>query len=198
MIEFSNKKFRGPYLGRLELYRVMKKHQYNAPELLGDFLEMLVDYFRVFGAKPCCAKDIILFLDDLTFEQRPVLASSLIQLCEISSTTLPQTVNTWPNFFIPKYLQYNVINLFLQKEQMQKHICSLQVSRKCGAHALSTEHLTALYTAFTLHYEHGLNAFGIDMLPTDIGLSDAYALLAGELGHFCDFSTNVQHFHADP
>lgn len=67
---------------------------------------------------------------------------------------------------------------------MQRHICSLQVSRMCGAHALSAEHLSALYTAFTLHYEHGLNAFGIDMLPTDMGLSDAYALLAGELGQF--------------
>lgn len=67
---------------------------------------------------------------------------------------------------------------------MQRHICSLQVSRMCGAHALSADHLTALYTAFTLHYEHGLNAFGIDMLPTDFGLSDSYALLAGELGHF--------------
>lgn len=67
---------------------------------------------------------------------------------------------------------------------MQRHICSLQVSRMCGAHSLSADHLTALYTAFTLHYEHGLNAFGIDMLPTDFGLSDSYALLAGELGHF--------------
>lgn len=67
---------------------------------------------------------------------------------------------------------------------MQRHICSLQISRMCGSHALSADHLTALYTAFTLHYEHGLNAFGIEMLPTDLGLSDAYALLAGELGHF--------------
>lgn len=70
---------------------------------------------------------------------------------------------------------------------MQRHICSLQVSRMCGAHALSADHLTALYTAFTLHYEHGLNAFGIDMLPTDMGLSDAYALLAGELIGQIDF-----------
>lgn len=67
---------------------------------------------------------------------------------------------------------------------MQRHISSLQISRICGAHSLSADHLTALYTAFTLHYEHGLNAFGIDMLPTDLGLSDSYALLAGELGHF--------------
>lgn len=70
---------------------------------------------------------------------------------------------------------------------MQRHICSLQISRICGAHSLSADHLTALYTAFTLHYEHGFNAFGLNMLPTDIGLSDAYALLAGESGHL---STN--------
>lgn len=65
---------------------------------------------------------------------------------------------------------------------MQKHICSLQVSRICGAHALSAEHLAALYTAFSLHYEHGTTAFGSDLLPTDMGPSDSYALLAGELG----------------
>lgn len=76
---------------------------------------------------------------------------------------------------------------------MQRHICSLQVSRMCGAHALSADHLTALYTAFTLHYEHGLNAFGIDMLPTDMGLSDAYALLAGELIGQIDFEPPFPH-----
>lgn len=139
----------------------MTKNNFNATELFGEFLEMLTDYFRVFGDKACCAKDIALFLDNLQDDQRPILASKLIQLCEISSTTLPKTV-----------------------EQMQRHICSLQISRMCGAHSLSVDHLTALYTAFTLHYEHGFNAFGLNALPTDIGLSDAYALLAGELGHF--------------
>lgn len=65
---------------------------------------------------------------------------------------------------------------------MQKHICSLQISRICGAHSLSVDHLAALYTALSLHYEHGMSAFGIDTLPTDFGGSDSYALLAGELG----------------
>lgn len=63
---------------------------------------------------------------------------------------------------------------------MQQHICSLQISRICGAHSLSVVHLTALYTAFGLHYEHGVNAFSVTLLPTDMGPSDAYALLAGE------------------
>lgn len=161
LIEASNKKFRGPYLGRLELYRAMTKNDANAKELFGDFAEMLTEYFTVFGHKPCCSKDIALFLNDLESEKQSTLATKLIQLCEISSTTLPKTI-----------------------EQMQRHICSLQISRLCGAHSLSVDHLTALYTAFTLHYEHGFNAFGLNALPTDIGSSDAYAMLAGELGHF--------------
>lgn len=79
-------------MARLELYRVMMKHQFNAQKLLGEFSEMLIHYFRVFGEKPCCAKDIILFLDELEEDQKPELASKLIQLCNISATTLPQSV----------------------------------------------------------------------------------------------------------
>lgn len=72
-----------------------------------------------------------------------------------------------------------------QKEQMQKHICALQVSRICGSHLdLDIEHLLAFYTSLKLHYEHGLSNFGKDLLPTDMGPSDPYALLAGEGKHF--------------
>lgn len=92
LIESSNQKCRGPYMARLELYRVMVNNEFDAKQLLGEFIEMLIDYFRVFGEKPCCAKDIVLFLDELKEEQRPELASKLIQLCNISATTLPQTV----------------------------------------------------------------------------------------------------------
>lgn len=63
---------------------------------------------------------------------------------------------------------------------MQKHICSVQISRICNAHeSLSDEHMNALYTALVLHYEHGRSAFGVNFLPTDIGSSDNYALVAG-------------------
>lgn len=73
---------------------------------------------------------------------------------------------------------------------MQRHICALQISRICGSHLLNAEHLSALYTAFTLHYEHGLNALTPDSLPTDIPIADAYALLAGELGHSRQFNSH--------
>lgn len=92
LIELTNKKFRGPYLGRLQLHVVMTENKCNANELLGDFFELLIEYFRSFGDKPCCAKDIILFLDYLEPDRRAGFASQLIQVCEISSTTLPQSV----------------------------------------------------------------------------------------------------------
>lgn len=71
----------------------MTMHNFNASELLGDFLELLIEYFRLFGNKPCCANDIILFLDCLEPQRRVGLAAKLIQVCEISSTTLPRSVS---------------------------------------------------------------------------------------------------------
>lgn len=71
----------------------MKQNKFDAKSLFGEFIEMLFDYFQVFGEKPCCAKDIVLFLDDLEDDQKPELASKLIRLCNISATTLPRTVS---------------------------------------------------------------------------------------------------------
>lgn len=46
LIESGAKVVRGPYLGRLELHHTMTELAENANELLGDFLELLVEYFR--------------------------------------------------------------------------------------------------------------------------------------------------------
>lgn len=62
---------------------------------------------------------------------------------------------------------------------MQRHICALQLSRLCGSHRnLSEDHLKALVTAFTLHYQHGYQTYGQNLLSTDQGPSDFYAILA--------------------
>lgn len=72
---------------------------------------------------------------------------------------------------------------------MQKHICSLQISRICNAHeSLSDEHMNALYTALMLHYEHGRSAFGQNILPTEIVSSDSYGLIAGKHINIIKFS----------
>lgn len=73
-------------------------------------------------------------------------------------------------------------SITLQEQQMQRHICALQLSRLCSIHRrLSMDHLKALITALSLHYQHGYTAFGQNLLTTDLGPSDPYALLAVHL-----------------
>lgn len=67
---------------------------------------------------------------------------------------------------------------------MQKHVNLVKISRACGAHIVTPDNLMSLATTFSLHYEYGFKAFERNMLPTDIGISDSYVLLAGELGYF--------------
>lgn len=156
IIETQPRKNRGPYLARLELSRLMVENKFGKEQLLGEFTDLLLDYFRLFGDKTCCANDLKLFLEYVEPAKRPGFAAQLMQECRINPVTLPSS-----------------------KEHMQRHICSLQIARFCGAHAaLSEEHLSALYTALSLHYEHGYNTFGQGLLPTDMGPSDPYALLA--------------------
>lgn len=79
-------------MGQLELHRTMIEQGHDANEKIGDFLEMLVQYFNMFGDKQCCANDIILFLNSLEQYSRADLANRLLQDCKISSTTLPRSV----------------------------------------------------------------------------------------------------------
>lgn len=67
-------------------------------------------------------------------------------------------------------------------EEMQKHVNSLKISRACGSHLTTPDNLVTFSTAFSLHYEYGFKVFENSTLPTDIGVSDSYVLLAGELG----------------
>lgn len=84
---------RGPYLARLELHKRMRDNSMNATELLGDYFDLLIEYFHIFGDKKCCANDLKLFIEFLEPYRRPGLASQLIKNSGISSTTLPQNVS---------------------------------------------------------------------------------------------------------
>lgn len=65
---------------------------------------------------------------------------------------------------------------------MQRHICALQLSRLCGSHRnLSPDHLKAVVTALSLHYQHGYQTYSLNVLPTDQGPADAYDLLAAHV-----------------
>lgn len=92
MEESSKNKVRGPFLARMEMHKRMRDVNLNADQLIGDYLELLVNYFRLFGNKKCCANDLKMFLVYLEAGRRSELASKLIQDTGISSTTLPQDV----------------------------------------------------------------------------------------------------------
>uniref|UniRef100_A0A182JR70 Phagocyte signaling-impaired protein n=1 Tax=Anopheles christyi TaxID=43041 RepID=A0A182JR70_9DIPT len=160
IIEAQPKKFRGPYMARLELNRRMVEQQYAEDQLFGKMSDMLAEYFELFADKPCCALDMKLFLEFVKpAHERRTLATKLTNGLGLSSATLPAS-----------------------KEQMQRHICTLQIARYSGAHVIVSEELLhAIYTSLSLHYEHGYNAYGQGLLVTDMGPSDAYALLAAQI-----------------
>lgn len=91
----GGKRVRGPYLARLELHKRMRENNMNAKELLGDFADLIIEYFRFFGDKQCCTNDIALFLESISREERITVASKLVRDSGISSTTLPQNVSAF-------------------------------------------------------------------------------------------------------
>lgn len=99
IIKSSTRKTRGPYLARLELHQRMRAHQLPAEELVGDFDELVIEYFHLFGDKSCCTHDIALFLPSISMEQRQSLASKLLAESGISSSSLPQNVSNITGFF---------------------------------------------------------------------------------------------------
>ncbi|XP_017771958.1 PREDICTED: phagocyte signaling-impaired protein [Nicrophorus vespilloides] len=149
---------RGPYLARFELCKQMRelnKGDESAECLLGDPMELFIEYFRKFGHKPCCVSDLREYLELLDGERRLEMAGKLIREVGITSTNIPQT-----------------------EQQMQRHICALQLSRLCGSHAnLSAELIKALVTALSYHYLHGHQEYGAKLLSTDQAPADAYTLL---------------------
>lgn len=97
IIESSEKKVRGPYLARLELHQRMREHDMDANKLMGEFANLAIDYFRLFGDKPCCTHDISLFLPTISLEGRQELAGKLLVESGISSTNLPKNVSIKTN-----------------------------------------------------------------------------------------------------
>lgn len=90
----------------------MSSNDSSATELLGDFIELLIEYFKVFGDKPCCARDIILFLDYLDTSERTKLHERLQEECKVSLTILPQSVSIFL-FSVSKQAEDQLLYFFL-------------------------------------------------------------------------------------
>lgn len=92
---------RGSYLARIEMHRRMSANNLDPNALFGDYQELLVEYFGIFGHKKCCVNDLRMFLEHLDTDRRSELASKLLQDTGISSTVLPQNVRKNVSFKLP-------------------------------------------------------------------------------------------------
>ncbi|XP_050315955.1 phagocyte signaling-impaired protein [Anthonomus grandis grandis] len=150
---------RGTYLARFELCLRLREKNMKTEEIFGDVIELFIEYFRKFGHKPCCVSDLRIYLKLLDCNQKLELAGKLVKELGIGPTSVPQSA-----------------------DQMQQHICVIQLARLCGYYRnLSGEHLRALVTAFILHYQHGSQAYGKGLLSTDLGPADYYGILAAHV-----------------
>jgi N-terminal acetyltransferase B complex non-catalytic subunit len=95
---------RGPYLARLQMHKKMRDLKLDANALLGDYQELLIDYFRLFGNKKCCTNDLKIFLDYLDIEKRIEFAAKLVRDSAITSTSLPQNVSIFQSIV---FLNFN-------------------------------------------------------------------------------------------
>lgn len=83
---------RGPYLARFQLCHKLVQKNIDTTDLLGDTIELFIEYFRKFGHKQCCVSDLKIFLNLLDCEKRAELAARLMKDIGISDTSVPSSV----------------------------------------------------------------------------------------------------------
>lgn len=157
LIEKNPKKIRGPYLARLELHRLMREESADAIGLLGDYSQLLLEYFRNFGDRNCCPHDMRVFCPYLTKEQYEHFLEKLLAMAPLEEDGTSTT------------------------EAMMKYICAMQVCRIWD----TTEHrskevLEALSTKLINLYNQYQKRFESKLLTTDISPCDQFVVLAGE------------------
>lgn len=83
---------RGPFLARFELCWKLQEMHIKTNDILGDTIELFIEFFRKFGNKPCCVSDLKIYLKLLDAEQKSELATKLVKEVGIGPTSVPQSV----------------------------------------------------------------------------------------------------------
>ncbi|XP_077995512.1 N-alpha-acetyltransferase 25, NatB auxiliary subunit-like [Glandiceps talaboti] len=153
---------RGPFLARMELYKLLKEG--NRPELdkLEPLISMLKQYFDVYGDKHCCFGDLTAYVSLLDNDDVEEYVTHLWKSLEMD----------------PKD---GDVTLAKDAKQLQRHLSYLQLSRYLGMHLkLSVEEKVTLSEEMMVRYNESLN-FGSNLLATDLQPGDMYCLLAVHL-----------------
>uniref|UniRef100_A0A7N6FEB3 N(alpha)-acetyltransferase 25, NatB auxiliary subunit n=1 Tax=Anabas testudineus TaxID=64144 RepID=A0A7N6FEB3_ANATE len=159
----ESRSLRGPYLARLELIHRLRARGCPEESLLGEPLELMVQFFAKFGDKPCCITDLKIYLHLLSPEQR-------VQFINRLSEAAPLGERGEEGFAFPE-----------DTKALQRHLCMCQLSRALGLHhSLDVDGKLLLITELKAHYHHGLK-FGKSALKTELQFSDMYCLMAAHV-----------------
>nr|XP_033812407.1 N-alpha-acetyltransferase 25, NatB auxiliary subunit isoform X2 [Geotrypetes seraphini] len=159
----STRQLRGPFLAKLELIRRLRLRGCNAEYKLGEPEELMFQYFKKFGDKPCCFTDLKVFVDLLS----PIQHTKFINLL---LGTLPRLEPSEGKLVLPT-----------DTRALQRHLCIVQLSRLLGFyHAMDKKQKLDAVQELTLRYRHGLQ-FGKSCLKTELQFSDYYCLLAAHV-----------------
>ncbi|XP_041504311.1 N-alpha-acetyltransferase 25, NatB auxiliary subunit isoform X2 [Microtus oregoni] len=151
---------RGPHLAKLELIRRLRSQGCNDEYKLGDPEELMFQYFKKFGDKPCCFTDLKVFVDLLPAAQCTQFINQLLGVVPLSTPTEDKLA-------LPGDIR-----------ALQQHLCVVQLTRLLGLyHIMDKNQKLGVVRELMLRYQHGLE-FGRSCLKTELQFSDYYCLLA--------------------
>uniref|UniRef100_A0A8C0HG27 N-alpha-acetyltransferase 25, NatB auxiliary subunit n=1 Tax=Chelonoidis abingdonii TaxID=106734 RepID=A0A8C0HG27_CHEAB len=136
---------RGPYLAELELIRRLRHRGCNDEYKLGDPEELMFQYFKKFGDKPCCFTDLKVFVDLLPSSQCTKFISQLLGIIPLSAPAEGK------------------LALPADIKALQQHLCVVQLTRLLGLyHTIDKKQKLSVVRELMLRYQHGLQ-FGEEM-----------------------------------
>uniref|UniRef100_A0A8C2S5R2 N-alpha-acetyltransferase 25, NatB auxiliary subunit n=1 Tax=Capra hircus TaxID=9925 RepID=A0A8C2S5R2_CAPHI len=156
----NSRHLRGPHLAKLELIRRLRRQGFNDEYKLGDPEELMFQYFKKFGDKPCCFTDLKVFVDLLPASQCTKFINQLLGVVPLSTPTEDKLA-------LPADIR-----------ALQRHLCVVQLTRLLGLyHTMDKNQKLSVVRELMLRYQHGLE-FGKSCLKTELQFSDYYCLLA--------------------
>ncbi|MBV96778.1 N-alpha-acetyltransferase 25, NatB auxiliary subunit, partial [Eschrichtius robustus] len=128
--------------------------------ITGDPEELMFQYFKKFGDKPCCFTDLKVFVDLLPATQCTKFINQLLGVVPLSTPTEDKLA-------LPADIR-----------ALQQHLCVVQLTRLLGLyHMMDKNQKLSVVRELMLRYQHGLE-FGKSCLKTELQFSDYYCLLA--------------------
>uniref|UniRef100_A0A8C2S373 N-alpha-acetyltransferase 25, NatB auxiliary subunit n=1 Tax=Capra hircus TaxID=9925 RepID=A0A8C2S373_CAPHI len=135
----NSRHLRGPHLAKLELIRRLRRQGFNDEYKLGDPEELMFQYFKKFGDKPCCFTDLKVFVDLLPASQCTKFINQLLGVVPLSTPTEDKLA-------LPADIR-----------ALQRHLCVVQLTRLLGLyHTMDKNQKLSVVRELMLRYQHGL------------------------------------------